>query len=76
MSPDSDVAGLALGYAIAAWKVLELIRDWRGGSPELRTIRETIARQDANWARISGTMDSQTEALVKIAEGLEARKRV
>ena len=40
-----QLAGTALAWVVVVKGLAELIRDWRGGTPEIRLVRDTVSKQ-------------------------------
>lgn len=68
-----ELSGVILGYLVAGAKILELVRDWRGGAPELRLLRDAIDSQRRQWDRITDELSDQSKSLQALV-GLMAPK--
>lgn len=62
-----QLAGTITGGLVILDQILNRLREWRGGSPELRLINRQLEGQNQ---RMLNVIDSNSELLLKIANKL------
>lgn len=58
-----QLSGSLIAWAVILQTFLNWVRDWRGGSPELRLIRNQIDAQNEHFSSLVEAINDQTEAI-------------
>ena len=65
-----QISGSLIAWAVILQTFLTWVRDWRGGSPELRLISNQITAQNEHFSLLTEKVNEQTEALREIERRL------
>ncbi len=58
-----QLVGVLVSLLVVLERILSLIRDWRGGSPELRTIRDQLAATNGHMNDLLRRILTRLEAM-------------
>ena len=59
-----QLVGVIVSFLVVVRQIFTLLRDWRGGSPELRLLRRQIQASDSQWNESNEQLRNTNEQLI------------